>query len=201
MEGYKIEELYYLYRQGCPIAKRLLVEHCYWQVKMMLPSYCYTSLRNQEVNKDYVQMVVVRCVQALESYRPDRGMQVKSYLSMIIQNSISSLVVRERAKLLKEQHILYSLDDYTSDDGQLRYLDFFKDEVTPESLMVAKDQQDEVDAFIVKKCSELEQDIIDYHKMGLNNNDIAIKLDKDVRCIYNANYRIQKKMEKSNLFD
>ena len=44
MNGYEIEELYYLYRQGCPIAQALLIEYCYWQIKMMMPAYCYTVL-------------------------------------------------------------------------------------------------------------------------------------------------------------
>ena len=42
MNGYEIEELYYLYRQGCPIAQALLIEYCYWQIKMMMPAYCYS---------------------------------------------------------------------------------------------------------------------------------------------------------------
>ena len=52
MNGYEIEELYYLYRQGCPIAQALLIEYCYWQIKMMMPAYCYTMTSYQSDYKD-----------------------------------------------------------------------------------------------------------------------------------------------------
>ena len=80
MNGYEIEELYYLYRQGCPIAQALLIEYCYWQIKMMMPAYCYTMTSYQSDYKDYLQVVIIRCLLALDNYRPDRGMQVRSCL-------------------------------------------------------------------------------------------------------------------------
>lgn len=201
MDGYKIDELYYLYRQGCPIAQKLLIEYCYWQIKMMLPAYCYTSSRYREDNSEYVQIIIVRCIQALEKYRPDRGTQVKSFMSMVIQNEISSLVVKKHGRVLREQQILYSLDDYYSDDRHIRYIDAIKDDRTPDLLVANKEQLERVNSYIEDSCSLFEKTVIDCHKMGLKDNDIALKLDKDVRSIYNANYRIQKKMEKSNLFD
>lgn len=38
-----------------------------------------------------------------------------------------------------------------------------------------------------------EQTVIAYHKCGFKDQDIALKLNKDIRSIYNANYRIQKR--------
>ena len=116
MNGYEIEELYYLYRQGCPIAQALLIEYCYWQIKMMMPAYCYTMTSYQSDYKDYLQVVIIRCLLALDNYRPDRGMQVRSFISMVIQNTISSLIVKNQGKVVRERQTLFSLDDYCSDD-------------------------------------------------------------------------------------
>ncbi len=41
MDGYDIEELYYLYRQGSLVAEALLIKYCYWQVELMLPAYYF----------------------------------------------------------------------------------------------------------------------------------------------------------------
>lgn len=112
MNGYEIEELYYLYRQGCPIAQALLIEYCYWQIKMMMPAYCYTMTSYQSDYKDYLQVVIIRCLLALDNYRPDRGMQVRSFISMVIQNTISSLIVKNQGKVVRERQTLFSLDDY-----------------------------------------------------------------------------------------
>ena len=90
MNGYEIEELYYLYRQGCPIAQALLIEYCYWQIKMMMPAYCYTMTSYQSDYKDYLQVVIIRC----------------------FQNTISSLIVKNQGKVVRERQTLFSLDDY-----------------------------------------------------------------------------------------
>lgn len=201
MNSYEIEELYYLYRQGCPIAQALLIEYCYWQIKMMMPAYCYTMTSYQSDYKDYLQVVIIRCLLALDNYRPDRGMQVRSFISMVIQNTISSLIVKNQGKVVRERQTLFSLDDYCSDDERIRYVDAIADNKSPDLLLIDQEQQKRVDAYILNVCSAWEQTVIAYHKCGFKDQDIALKLNKDIRSIYNANYRIQKKMENSNLFD
>ena len=62
--------------------------------------------------KDYLQVVIIRCLLALDNYRPDRGMQVRSFISMVIQNTISSLIVKNQGKVVRERQTLFSLDDY-----------------------------------------------------------------------------------------
>ncbi len=39
MDGYDVEELYYLYLQDCPEAKRYLMKFCYKQIEIILPKY------------------------------------------------------------------------------------------------------------------------------------------------------------------
>ena len=187
MNGYEIEELYYLYRQGCPIAQALLIEYCYWQIKMMMPAYCYTMTSYQSDYKDYLQVVIIRCLLALDNYRPDRGMQVRSFISMVIQNTISSLIVKNQGKVVRERQTLFSLDDYCSDDERIRYVDAIADNKSPDLLLIDQEQQKRVDAYILNVCSAWEQTVIAYHKCGFKDQDIALKLNKDIRSIYNAN--------------
>ena len=83
----------------------------------------------------------------------------------------------------------------------IRYVDAIADNKSPDLLLIDQEQQKRVDAYILNVCSAWEQTVIAYHKCGFKDQDIALKLNKDIRSIYNANYRIQKKMENSNLFD
>ena len=54
----------------------------------------------------------------------------------------------------------------------------------------------EIDKYLLQVCSELEQKIVKYHQAGYKNQDIARILNIDIRSVYNANYRIQKKIAK-----
>ena len=201
MEGYKIEELYYLYRQGCPIAKQNLIEYCYWQVKMALSVYYYSLLISYEDYEDYIQMIVTHCLVALERYRPDRGMQVRSFVSMIIEHAVATAITKTHNRILKEQRVVYSLDEYFDEKSELKYIDIAGNNDSPDRILWQKESHEKLEEYIQSVCTELEQAIIEAHKLGLKEPDIALLLDKDTKCIYNANYRIQKKMEKSNLFD
>ena len=204
MNGYNIEELYYLYRQGNPVAGKLLIEYCSWQVEIMLPIYYFYSENYRNERDDYIQDIVIRCVKNLDNYRPDKGMLVKSYLSMIIQRAISSVMIREKRKSVKEKNVCFSLNSYCSEDGKVSYFDIVKDnnlEYQPDIRTVQCEQKETIEKYILENCSCLERSVIKGHELGLKDVEIAKALQLDVKKIYNANYRIQKKMSRLKLFD
>jgi len=204
MDGYNIEELYYLYRQGSPIARTLLVEYCYWQVELMLPACYFYNEAYRNERDDCIQDIVIRCFKNLDSYRPDKGMLVKSYLSLLIQRTISSIMVRERRRSYKERDVCFSLNSYCSDDCKVSYFDVVKDdnlEYQPDLQMQQGERKEMVKNYILENCSHFEQSVIKGHNLGLKDIEIANILRLDVKKVYNANYRIQKKMSKLKLFD
>lgn len=204
MNGYSVEELYYLYRQNSFIARKLLIEYCYWQVEMMLPTYYFYSGDYRNERDDCIQDVVIRCIKNLDSYRPDKGMMVKSYLSLIIQRTISSIIVRERKKLVKEKMFCFSLNGYYSDDCKMTYLDVVKDnkvEYQPDVQVLKSEQKQKLKEYIMDNCSLFEQAVIKAHELGYRDSEIAKLMTTDIKKVYNANYRIQKKLSKLKLFD
>lgn len=204
MDGYNIEELYYLYRQGSPVAVTLLIEYCYWQVELMLPTYYFYSEIYRNERDDCIQDIVIRCIRNLDSYRPDKGMLVKSYLSLIVQRTISSIMVRERRRMFKEKYVCFSLNGYCSDDCKVSYLDVVKDnsfEYQPDIRTLQGEQKELINKYILENCSHFEQSVIKGHELGLKDVEIAKILQLDVKKVYNANYRIQKKMSKLKLID
>ena len=50
---------------------------------------------------------------------------------------------------------------------------------------------------IEKASSSLERKIFDCFMKGYKSKEIAELLNIDIRCVYNAKYRLQKKMDKS----
>ena len=48
MDGYDVEELYYLYLQDCPEAKRYLMKFCYKQIEIILPKYYISTIYKDE---------------------------------------------------------------------------------------------------------------------------------------------------------
>lgn len=204
MDGYNIEELYYLYRQGSPVAGTLLIKYCYWQVELMLPTYYFYNEIYRNERDDCIQDIVIRCIRNLDSYRPDKGMLVKSYLSLIIQRTISSIMVRERRRTFKERDVCFSLNGYFSDDCKVSYLDVVKDnnfEYQPDIRTLQGEQREMIEKYILENCSYFEQSVIKGHEQGLKDTEIAKILQLDVKKVYNANYRIQKKMSKLKLID
>ena len=104
MDGYNVEELYYLYRQNNPIAKALLIKYCYWKAELMLPMYYFYNGIFYNEREDCIQEIVILVFRNLDGYRPDKGGLVKSYMSLIMHRAISTIIVNE-----KKKHLSYLL--------------------------------------------------------------------------------------------
>ena len=64
-----------------------------------------------------------------------------------------------------------------------------------------KEQKELLEEFMIENFSVLEQFIAKERTLGYKNIEIAKMLKIDIKKIYNANYRIRKKMSKLKLFD
>ena len=63
------------------------------------------------------------------------------------------------------------------------------------------EQKELLEEFMIENFSVLEQFIAKERTLGYKNIEIAKMLKIDIKKIYNANYRIRKKMSKLKLFD
>ncbi len=55
---------------------------------------------------------MVKLFKSLNNYRPDKGMKMRSFISMLIENAIKSIVLKNSGKVIREKRVVYSLDDY-----------------------------------------------------------------------------------------
>lgn len=205
MDGYNIEELYYLYRQNIPAAKMLMIKYCYWKADLMLPMYYFYNGFFCNEREDCIQEIVTLVIKNLDGYRPDKGGLVKSYISLIMHRAISTIIVNERKKGIQRiRNTCFSLDAYCGNDNNIPNIEVVCDNKTqyqPEVYVENEEYQKNIEKFIVENFSVLEQFIAQEHLLGYKNNEIAKMLKMDIKKIYNANYRIRKKMSKLKLFD
>lgn len=200
MDGYNVEELYYLYRQGNPIAKSLLVKYCYWKAEIMLPRYYFYSGIFYNEREDCIQEVVMLVFRNLDGYRPDKGGLVKSYLSLIMHRAISTIIVSERRKGLKKiKNTCFSLDAYCGNDNSIANIEVVcdvKTEYQPDVCIENKEEKELLKKYMSNNFSALEQFVAQKRGLGYKNVEIAKMLKLDIKKIYNANYRIRKKMSR-----
>lgn len=192
MFRYNDEELLYLSRQGCNIAYNQLVDEYYQFIRML-----YYKMRiNTADEADVLQSTMINCIQAFDSYRPDRNCKLRTFMSWVIRNSILTAVKKSNIEL---KYYGYSLSESPQNVETMTYeslLQDTKDSFQPRAQLMVKEATSVYQAYVDENCSDLEQGVMEYRLQGYSNQEIAKELDSDIKTVYNAVYRLQKKLEK-----
>lgn len=199
MERYNEDELLYLSRQGCNIAKEYLYRQYYQYAYLIVKEVQVRNIGYLEKN-DIIQDIMISCYYALETYRPDRYCMLRTYLYTIIRNKVATALKKiHLEKTRVYNHAVYfdaPLDvkmggqygDIIADAG-IAYQPHKKLEVS----QLIEEYKEEVQA----AGSQLEISVMEYLMLGYDHMNIALALGVDIRSVYNATYRLQKKLVKS----
>ena len=126
-------------------------------------------------------------------------------MSLIMHRAISTIIVNEKKKgLRKIKNTYFSLDGYCGDNNNIANIEVVRDskcQYQPDVCIESKEQKELLEEFMIENFSVLEQFIAKERTLGYKNIEIAKMLKIDIKKIYNANYRIRKKMSKLKLFD
>lgn len=194
MECYNEEELLYLSRQGCDIAENALYDWCFRYVeKIILSLHIY--LKDSSEQLDLYQSCWVLCVKAIQSYRDDRECMLKTFLGTVIKNHIFS--VTKKHCLEKER--FYDCSINLDEVNQYGYcneavIEDPKETYQPIVQLIVKEETVYYDNQIEMQCSPLEKQVIAAKLDGYMQWEIAKYLGVDVKVVYNALYRLQKKL-------
>lgn len=196
MERYNEEELLYLMRQGCPIARETLCKQYYAYITMMVRNMNITAMPVEE--SDLVQEALLACFQGIDGYRPDKECLLKTFVVRIVKNKI--MTVLKRFNLNKERiyNNAMSLDAPLKQEEHFRYEDIIGDSkihYQPNRKLLVKEEVIKYQNLLEEHCSSFEQQVIYYRMEGYSHKEIAKVLDVDIKMIYNALYRLQKKMK------
>lgn len=188
------EELLYLSKEGCIIAENELDNWIQMYVqKVIMSSNFYSSKENEML--DVIQVCTLSCIKAIDMYRLDKNCMLKTYLSRVIKNQVYTII----KKSCQEKERLYdgcicldapSCNGYNNEevvqDNRVVY--------QPNLQAIAKETYSSYNSSLLENCSKLEQEVIQFRIDGYRQQEIANMLGVEIKVIYNAIYRLQKKL-------
>ena len=184
------QELIYLYHLGSQQAYDCLLE----KYKKIIEKYFvvkYTG-RFEGTQDDYVQLALIAFNKTLDHYRDDMNASMSTYFSYAIKDAMRSAVRNTRT----QKHIPYDKLVALSDQVQGYVISERIEAYKPDVQMKHKEEIKACRQFINECGSTFERTVFDYLVYGYHFDEIAEILDVEVKKVYNAKYRILKKLEK-----
>lgn len=194
MIAYNEQELLYLYHLGSSIAYDLLLDEYENKINIFVKRYCReTSLTSIE---DYSQEAILVLISIIDRYRYDKNASINTYFSYAIND-----VLRLQKRILKKGATMPTISlDQEIVGGHLRIENCIADPKIsnqPERQLRLNENKSFYLNKIEESSSLLERKIVEYFLKGYKSKEIAELLNVDIRSVYNAKYRLQKKLDKS----
>ena len=176
MIAYNEQELIYLYHLGSMRAYEILLS----EYRKFIYAYANRYDSGIEYSEDSLQEMMISLSHAFEAYRIDKNTSMRTYFFYVIKSSLST-----------KKRMVYR---------KIRYLDDKKKISLDQNiygtecqLEIQNREQISLDV-LEKKASPLEKEVVYYLQLGYKFKEIAEILGVDIKCIYNAHYRLRKKV-------
>lgn len=189
---YSEQELIYLYHLGSQIALDILLKI----YKQKYQNFCHSLyLDTLEMSRDdYVQMAMLSFYKSIDNYRFDMNTQVQTYFMHVFISSLKTTNrYLHRKKCIPHDKLIGMYDNYHE---QMMCLNSQMTSNEPDKQYALKEEITEYRYAFYEKTSPLERKVFDYYQRGYKFVEIAELLNIDIKTVYNANYRIQKKLTK-----
>lgn len=192
---YHEQELIYLYHLGSQIAYELLFK----KYKIIVEKYLvFNYIDTAEISKeDYVQVALLAFFKTIDNYRLDMNAKMSTYFSYAIIDAIRSAI----RYVNTQKHIPYSkLVPLNGEErNYVKYKDILNDGIAtykPDIQLELKESMTYYQNIVDRNASMFEKKVFYYLLYGYEFNEIAELLDVDIKKVYNAKYRLQKKLVK-----
>ena len=119
-----------------------------------------------EYSEDSLQEMMISLSHAFEAYRIDKNTSMRTYFFYVIKSSLST---KKRIADTKKTY-------------------------RPECQLEIQNREQISLDILEKKASPLEKEVVYYLQLGYKFKEIAEILGVDIKCIYNAHYRLRKKV-------
>lgn len=192
MIAYNEQELIYLYHLGSIRAYEILLS----EYRKFIYAYANRYDSGIEYSEDSLQEMMISLSHAFEAYRIDKNTSMRTYFFYVIKASLSTkkrMVYRKIRYLDNKKKISLDQDIYGTSIKVENVIADTKETYRPEcQLEIQNREQISLDV-LEKKASPLEKEIVYYLQLGYKFKEIAEILGVDIKCIYNAHYRLRKK--------
>lgn len=190
-------ELLYLRRQGSLEAGRDLYFIYQNEIIMEIKRFFATRFKPRDQN-DCVQLAFTSLENSFHCFRDDIQCSLKTYISHVVKNRMRTLVQKE----YHEKEVLWnaiSLNQKISLDQTILYEDVISDNKEDYQPHIQLRIAETYANYKIESCrllSSFEQEVIDLKLLGYSYIEIADKTGVKLKKVYNAIYRIQKKLDK-----
>lgn len=192
MIAYNEQELIYLYHLGSIRAYEILLS----EYRKFIYAYANRYDSGIEYSEDSLQEMMISLSHAFEAYRIDKNTSMRTYFFYVIKASLSTkkrMVYRKIRYLDNKKKISLDQDIYGTSIKVENVIADTKETYRPEcQLEIQNREQISLDV-LEKKASPLEKEVVYYLQLGYKFKEIAEILGVDIKCIYNAHYRLRKK--------
>ena len=193
MIAYNEQELIYLYHLGSMRAYEILLS----EYRKFIYAYANRYDSGIEYSEDSLQEMMISLSHAFEAYRIDKNTSMRTYFFYVIKSSLSTkkrMVYRKIRYLDDKKKISLDQNIYGTSIKVENVIADTKKTYRPEcQLEIQNREQISLDV-LEKKASPLEKEAVYYLQLGYKFKEIAEILGVDIKCIYNAHYRLRKKV-------
>lgn len=146
---------------------------------------------------DLIQEGMIGLYEAVKSFKNEKA-SFKSFAGICIRRQLISAVKSATRNKHKPLNSYISLDKNVYErDADAAFIESFLDKSpqNPEAIIIDKEDLSGIENKINNTLSKLELNVLIYYLDGYSYQQIAEKIDKDVKAVDNAIQRIKKKIE------
>ena len=193
MIAYNEQELIYLYHLGSMRAYEILLS----EYRKFIYAYANRYDSGIEYSEDSLQEMMISLSHTFEAYRIDKNTSMRTYFFYVIKSSLSTkkrMVYRKIRYLDDKKKISLDQNIYGTSIKVENVIADTKKTYRPECQLEIQNREQISLDILEKKASPLEKEVVYYLQLGYKFKEIAEILGVDIKCIYNAHYRLRKKV-------
>lgn len=153
----------------------------------------YNLLKDKGLElSDVIQEAMIGFEEAIMGYNQDDSAIFYTFACLCIDRQLKTLIVkqgRDKHKILNEAITLECEDD-------LNLYNVVSDDVTPETELINKEEENSLHDKIVDILTELECSVFELKIKGFNSKEISDVMNIEIKDVYNAVDRIKNKINK-----
>lgn len=197
--SYSLEELYYLYLQGCPYAFEEYIK----KVTEIIKITTYSEVkRNRYIKYWDIDEIIANNLEDIlkisHSFRYDKGCRMETYISKVFRNKTKTSFRNELR--YQNNHNSISFEDLNEYYGNVKIAQEYET-YKPDQKLEFKDTVSEAIDFVERNCSQTEAQIFVLRANGYSTKEIAEELDLTIKAVYNASARLNRKLKDLKKFD
>ncbi len=150
---------------------------------------------------DLIQEGMIGLFKAVRDYDAGRDASFRTFADLCISRQMYTAIQASNRKKHAPLNSYISL--YAKMDGHEEELEFSLDQILedindkdPESMMIDRENIEDIESFIESGLSEFEQAVLELHMTGMGYAEIAKVLGKDEKSTDNALFRLKNKIRK-----